>query len=57
MKSRTLLFVVIALGVAGYFLWRALESGNPLFYFLSAVGFGMVIAALQQLFGKRPPRS
>lgn len=52
MKPGNWLFVVVALVGGGYLLSRALQSSNPLFYFLSAVGFGMAIAALQPLFGK-----
>lgn len=55
MKPGTLLFTILALAAGGYLLWRALETSNPLFYFMSAVGFGMGIAAAQRLFVKRPP--
>lgn len=52
MKPGSWLFLIVALAGGGFLLWRALESGNPLYYFLSAVGFGMAIAVLQPLFGK-----
>lgn len=54
MKPGTVIFLLIALGGGSYLLWRALQGGGPLFYFLSAVAFGMAIASLQQLFGKGP---
>lgn len=42
------LLLVIALGVAGgVLLWRAVSGGGPLYYFVSAVCFGMAIAAVQ----------
>ena len=56
MKARTLFFVVFALGTGGYLLWRALDNGNPLYYFLSAVSIGMAIAAGQRLMGKSGPK-
>ncbi len=52
MKAGTLVFALFAFGGGAYLLWRALENGNPLFYFVAAVGFGMGIAAAQRLFGK-----
>ena len=55
MKPGTLLFALLAFAAGAYLLWRALDNGNPLFYFMSAVGFGMGLAAAQRLFVKRPP--
>ena len=55
MKLGPVIFALLAFAGGGYLLWRALETGNPLFYFMSAVGFGMGIAAAQRLFVKRPP--
>lgn len=37
------------LAVGAYLLWRALQGGGPLYYFFSAVGFGMAIAAMQNM--------
>lgn len=55
-KTATLVFTLVAFAGGAYLLWRALENGNPLFYFMSAVGFGMGIAAGQRLFMKGPPK-
>ncbi len=56
MKPGTLIFTLLAFAGGGYLLTRALDTGNPLFYFLSAVGLGMGIAAAQRLFTKGPPK-
>jgi hypothetical protein len=56
MRLGTVLFALATLAAGAYLLWRGLGSGNPLFYFMSAVGFGMSIAAFQQMWGKRPPK-
>lgn len=56
MKPGTLIFALVAFAGGGYLLTRALDTGNPLFYFFSAVGFGMGIAAAQRLFTKGPPK-
>ncbi len=56
MKAGTLIFALVAFGGGAYLLVRALDTGNPLFYFVSAVGFGMGIAAAQRLFYKGPPK-
>lgn len=56
MKPGTLFFAVVTFAAGAYLLWRGLGSGNPLFYFVSAVGFGMSIAAFQQAWRKRPPQ-
>lgn len=42
------IFMVIALVAGVYLFWRAMSGGGPLFYFLSAVAFGMAISAWQQ---------
>ncbi len=56
MRPGTLFFAVVTFAAGAYLLWRGLGSGNPLFYFVSAVGFGMSIAAFQQAWRKRPPQ-
>lgn len=53
MKPGTLVVAVVTLAAGGYLLWRGFGSGHPLYYFFSAVGFGMSIAAWQQLWTKR----
>lgn len=56
MKPGTLIFALIAAAGGAYLLTRALATGNPLFYFMAAVGFGMALAAAQRLFTKGPPK-
>ena len=56
MKPGTLIFALLAFAGGVYLLLRALDTGNPLFYFMSAVGFGMGLAAAQRVFVKGPPR-
>jgi len=50
-NPRALIVTVIAFAAGAYLFWRATQGGGPLFYFLSAVGFGMGIASLQRKHG------
>jgi hypothetical protein len=47
-NPRALVVTLIAFAAGAYLFWRAMQGGGPLFYFLSAVGFGMGIASLQR---------
>lgn len=48
MKSGNSLTLVVVFALIGaYLLWRAVNGAGPLFYFLSALAFGMAIGALQ----------
>lgn len=47
-SPRALLVTGIAFAAGAYLFWRATQGGGSLFYFLSAVGFGMGIASLQR---------
>ncbi len=53
--NRSTIFMIIALVAGAYLFWRATSGGGPLFYFLSAVAFGMAISAWQQGRTKRKP--
>lgn len=46
--SGSTIFLIIALVAGAYLFWRAVSGGGPLYYFLSAVAFGMAISAWQQ---------
>jgi len=46
-SGNSLALVVVFVLIGAYLLWRALEGGGPLFYFLSALAFGMAIGAWQ----------
>lgn len=45
--ARIILLLLFA-GVGVYLLSRAMAGGGPLYYFLSAVCFGMAFASLQR---------
>lgn len=45
-KMLPLVFIMGAGG--GFVLWHAMQTGHPVFYFLSAVLFGVGFAALQK---------
>jgi len=46
-RAPSVIMVLVFLVMGGYLLWRALQGGGPLFFFLAAVSFGMAIAAMQ----------
>jgi len=46
-SGNSLALVVVFVLIGAYLLWRALGGGGPLFYFLSALAFGMAIGAWQ----------
>lgn len=48
-RAPSALLLLLFLGVGAYLLWRALQGGGPLFYFFSALSFGMAIGAMQGL--------
>ncbi|HET9026674.1 MAG TPA: hypothetical protein VFN07_04015 [Trueperaceae bacterium] len=47
MKPTPLVLLVVFLAIGAYLLWRALQGGGPVYYFLSAVAFGMAIGVMQ----------
>lgn len=53
--SGSTIFMMIVLVAGAYLFWRAMSGGGPLFYFLSAVAFGMAISAWQQGRANRKP--
>lgn len=46
-KPTPLVLLVVFLAIGAYLLWRALQGGGPVYYFLSAVAFGMAIGVMQ----------
>ncbi len=48
-RTPSLIMVLVFLAIGAYLLWRALQGGGPLFFFLSAISFGLAIGAMQGL--------